>query len=600
MKKTALLTLLILTFNLIFCVSLLYAEPFVPVSDVMGVNAIKPGMKGYAVTVIEGTETARFPVEVISTVPQKSKPGKLILIRAGGPVIEKTGGIASGMSGSPVYIAGKLVGAIGYGWNFSEHDLGLVTPIEEMASIWEWPEDPPAFPFPVNITPVSKDQKDNGKNIKSQDLGTNILFEGASADIRSLPVYASGISSRAAENIGKVLDEKVVNSIIPVNDDIPVEYNARLEPGEAVGVLMAWGDVSMGATGTLTAVSREGRFVAFAHPFLNRGNVAFPLTRSWIHSVIPSVKSPFKLGTPLAIVGSVTQDRAQGIGGRIGKFLPAIDVSLKLEDTEFSRSSRKRFHIASDPFLVSKIFPELLVGVIDDLWGRKGEGTFRVDLEIEGGTLSEGWNTSNYFFSDKDIATVAAEDLKSIVDAVSLNPFRKINPLGFYINIQATSEPKVLYIEKLKVDKKKIKAGEELKIEVTMRPYRKKQITKEFTLSVPEKAFGPCEVLVRGGGISPMEQESIYQGLNTISSFKELLEELNAREANNEVIIELVYNEKPDNNQNIDNNEDELLSAVKERRMKEGTLRIFKSNYYVEGLLRKKVTVVPVSGDGSS
>jgi len=97
-----------------------------------------------------------------------------------------------------------------------------------------------------------------------------------------------------------------------------------------------------------------------------------------------------------------------------------------------------------------------------------------------------------------------------------------------------------------------------------------------------------------------MEQESIYQGLNTISSFKDLLEELNAREANNEVIIELVYNEKPDNNQHIDNSEDELLSAVKERRMNEGTLRIFKSNYYVEGLLRKKVTVVPVSGDGSS
>ncbi len=574
-----------------------FTKPFIPNSSVMDISEVRPGMKGKAVTVISGRTRVSFPVEVISMVPRKGSPGNLILVKAKGPVIEKTGGIASGMSGSPVYINDKLIGAIGYGWNFSEHDLGLVTPLKDMVDIWEWPENYPDFPSPVKVKYSASDDIETGS--ESMDIisdNVDILLTEDEIFSKSTPLFATGLSRRAMMNIGNILEEKIVAGGMS-SSQLPVEYKASLKPGDAVGVLLAWGDVSMGATGTLTSISNEGRFIAFAHPFLNRGNVAYPLTRAWIHDVIPSIKSPFKLGTPLSIVGCVTQDRPQGIGGRIGLFLPSVEVSLNFADIETSDTVRKkkRFQMAYDPFLISTIFPEMVLGSIDDLWGRKGEGTFRVNLEVEGGTLPKGWSVTNYFFSDKDVASETVDNLKEITNLIALNPFREIKPLGFHMDIEVTSQPKVLYIEKVSVDKKIVKPGEEIKVEVLLRPYRKKQIKKEFTLKVPEKSFGPCEVIVRGGGISPLGQESIARGLDTISSFSQLLEEMSAREANNEVILEFVFNNSPQFSP-VGNNSDEsqeLLSEVKKRRMEEGTLRIFKSNYFVEGLLRKTVTVDP-------
>ena len=139
--------LLICAFVLLFApAEKLEASVFNPSVSVLEARALRAGMKGYALTVVSGREIVRFPVEIVSVIPGKGIPRHLIMIKASGPVIEKTGGIAAGMSGSPVYINGKLIGAIGYGWNFSEHTLGLVTPFEDMASVWNWPEKPVSIP----------------------------------------------------------------------------------------------------------------------------------------------------------------------------------------------------------------------------------------------------------------------------------------------------------------------------------------------------------------------------------------------------------------------------------------------------------------------
>ncbi len=135
------------------------AAPFRPSGPSLGASSLRPGMKGHALTVVSGREIIRFPVEIVSIIPRKGSPRNLIMVRASGPVIAKTGGIAAGMSGSPVYVNGKLIGAIGYGWNFSEHNLGLVTPLEDMASIWDWPEKKVVLPGlpPLGTGPAEDD-----------------------------------------------------------------------------------------------------------------------------------------------------------------------------------------------------------------------------------------------------------------------------------------------------------------------------------------------------------------------------------------------------------------------------------------------------------
>ena len=573
------------------------AEQFIPLVDTMPTEQVKPGMKGLAYTVVRGNRLVSFPVEVISILPRKGIPQNLIMIRASGPVIEETGGIAAGMSGSPVYIENKLIGAIGYGWNFTEHDLGLVTPIQDMSAIWDHPEKIPSMgPPPSFKSPGSPGKGEDVPDSEDLgDMGSVELMEQNYGSPRTT-FFADGISSRAAERISVNLGKEISLVGGSAVGELSVEYNPSLRPGEAVGVMLAWGDVSMGATGTLTSLSKDGRFLAFAHPFLNRGYGSYPLTRSWIHNVVPSIQAPFKVGSPLSIIGSVTQDRAQAIGGRIGLFLPSVDASVKLKDIDNERTTFKRFHMAQDPFLISEILPDVALGIIDESWGRKGEGTVRINIEIEGRGLEDGWERTNYFFSDKDLAKESLKEVKELTQVLSLNPFREIMPLGIHLDMEITSRPKVLFIEGLSINKKEARPGDEILVEVLLRPYRKAQVKKEFKLSIPREMIGPSEVIVRGGGIAPLEQESIAQGLETISSFNELLQEMSAQETNNEVIIELLGGTPPGLEGPDLEEEDELLSQVKKRRIEEGTLKIFKSDYFVEGLLRETIKVLPSNG----
>ena len=308
----------------------------------MRVEQLRPGMRGYARTVVSGTEVTQFPVEIVSIIPQKGSPKNLIMIRASGAAIGSTGGIAAGMSGSPVYIKGKLVGAIGYGWNFSDHTLGLVTPYEDMASIWKWPErtvaiQAPSFPAPEGEKREKEDSQGEGNATLKKRDGTDSSSR-ETGDRSSL--FINGLSVRSSHAIASLLGKR---GYVPGGGnagDLPIEENAKLEPGEALAVLLAWGDVTVGTTGTLTALGKDGKFLAFAHPFLGKGAVNYPVARAFIHGVVPSMESPFKIGTALRIVGTVTQDRQQAIGGRIG-FTPSFSGALAFTDLDRGESGKR-------------------------------------------------------------------------------------------------------------------------------------------------------------------------------------------------------------------------------------------------------------------
>ncbi|MDD3915719.1 MAG: SpoIVB peptidase S55 domain-containing protein [Synergistaceae bacterium] len=602
-------------FRLLICALVLLLAPaeqseasrFTPSVPVLGVENLRPGMKGYALTVVSGREIVRFPVEIVSVIPGKGSPKHLIMIKASGSVIAATGGIAAGMSGSPVFINDKLIGAIGYGWNFSEHTLGLVTSFSDMASIWSWPEKIVSIPPAPALDDADKkkDQEDesqagqeadNGKEDKEEDK----LVVPVAAEQLSSPLFINGISTRKALETAALLGR---DNFIPgggFTDAVPVEMNATMLPGDAITVLLAWGDVTIGATGTLTAVAPDGRFIAFAHPFLGRGAVNYPVARAYIHKVIPSLESPFKVGSPLQIVGTVTQDRPQGIGGRIGYFTPSISATLDFTDAERNIKERKRFHVVPDPFIGAKLTAGVFTGLIDDLWGRKGQGTATLTLNVQGRGLISGWTRTNMFFSDSDLAAAALKETSELLDVVFLNPFAEVYPLGITVTTEFSPMPKLMYIEGVNLKGESFSSGETVEVEVLIRPYRKKQVKKSFTITIPKDASGICEILVRGGGIEPLNQSAIVQGWKTIENFRQLFTEMSALETNNELIIEFNYEKRSkdgkgrsDEDEPVSKEEQELLSELKQRRLKDGTLQIFKSEFVVEGLLRKLITVTP-------
>jgi hypothetical protein len=553
-------------------------ERFTPNVEIMPLDRIDPGMRGKAYTVVKGKKVISFPITVLSILPSEETPEHLILIRAEGPVIEETGGIAAGMSGSPVFIDGKLVGAIGYGWNFSEHDRGLVTPIEDMMDLWNWPDKVP------DLKAIALPEKNSSTDAE----------ETEPADPRSAPMLISGLSSRAAEVVGKSLESpyRVLPSAGHLQN-LPVNTDIDLQPGSAVSALVAWGDVLVSATGTVTALSDDGKFIAFAHPFMSRGNVSFPLAEAWVHDVIPSLQAPFKIGSPRAIIGIVTQDRPQGIGGQIGKFAPTVDVSVTLKDVDAAREKTKRFHMVYDPYLVAEIFPDLVMGLVDNTWGQQREGTARIAFEVEGGNLVSGWQRTNMFYSEKDITKDMLRETGELVKAVTLNPFREISPLGLHIDVEMTRRPRVLLIEDISVPETPLQPGDKFNVKVTLQPYRKKVEEKTFSLTVPEDAQGLCEVVVRGGGIDEPVQESLLEGRRTIRTLEGLLQEIDAMERNNEVVVELNCDAGPVPpwKKTPEERDFRLLSEIKKDKMEKGIMRVFRSNYYVDGLLRRDIHV---------
>ncbi|GHS86506.1 hypothetical protein AGMMS49957_04780 [Synergistales bacterium] len=550
------------------------AAVFVPEQPVLAANKLRVGDKGYLLTVMKGLKPVRLPLEVVSVVSASSKNRQG---RAENSILVRTlGSIAQGMSGSPVFIGGKLVGALSSGWNFGDHRVGLVTPIGEMIDIFSYKDRP-------------MELKNAGHPLSS-------------------PVIVGGLSESAVEKMSGFDGLSGVSFMsLPSNGgELPLE-RARFAPGDAIAALLVWGDVEAAAVGTVTATSKDGRFLAFGHPFLGRGAVNFPVGRAFVHDVIDSRVFPFKLATPVSILGTATQDRSAGIGGQAGYFTPSIAATLAFQDLDdLDKSGRvpahlnRSFRVTPDAFLAPLLLEGMYGGLITDLWGRKGQGTASVSLRVDGRGLMRGWTRKNMFFSDSSIETTALKESTAIISAFLKQPFSDISPIGFRLEVSITQEPKILFIEDVLVSQD-AKPGDTLGVDVTLRPYRAPPVKKRFDLIIPNDAEGTCELVVRSGSEHPLSQLAVDEGWKSIDGFERFLSEAGAGDANNELIVELNCDrplskitktasadaQKPQ----MLPEEKEYLSETKARRIKEGTLRVFRSDYVVDGMMKRVVTL---------
>ena len=638
-------------------------QKFVPTEPVMPLSQIKPGMTGYAKTVFTGTKITPFEISVIGVLPRKTSPKNLIVIEVKDEYVRAHGGIAAGMSGSPVYIDGKLIGAIGYGWTFADSNLGMVTPIEEMVQAMNWEDDIPDFKIPpiplekpakaeVKTAPASGDKTaqpktDAAKN-KDGAVDTAVVsgdktIPGGKLEKKMMPLMVDGISERMSKRLEKQFGVEVVPFGTKAEAGSPVNLGWKPEPGAAIGAALAWGDFSAGGIGTLTALSGDGRFIAFAHPMFNRGAVSYAMTEAGIVKIIPSLTSSFKLGYIDSIAGVITQDRPQAIGGRLGRLAAAYSYTVNFKDADTGRSSTKHFQTVSDPFVGPELGATGIVGLIDAEWSRKGQGTAMLTYSVDGGNMKPAWARRDIFFSEKDIVKSLQKEVEAMNKVIAHNKFREIAPYGVTVNVELTQEPRIVYVEKIEIrDKKELYSpGDKLTVDVTFRPWRKDAVVKTFELTVPENAMAFCEVTARGGGIEEPVQEPLVTGTRAITSFKELIRELSAKEANNQLIVEIGGPEDPTEGKDekaepgknrgklasdatagkdggkdkagkagaqrgkkdakesfspADLLEDRFVSEIKAERIKSGALVIADTNYYVDGVQRTFIKIKPNAG----
>lgn len=508
------------------------------VGQMMWLSEVKPGQVGRLLTVVRGRDISSIPVRVLSVIDLVGKPGNLILVKiTDSSFVSREGGVAAGMSGSPLLIGGRIAGALGYGWEMADPSLGLITPIDELVQVLNslvHPSPPGGGPGPLpEPVPILSPSSISGLK------GPWAFDPRAFRPLRGVFSF-SGLSERSGREIASRLglDPAEVLRVAGGSRSLPVLERANLSPGAAVGAQLCWGDVSLGATGTLSYVEGDGRFLAFAHPFLNRGNVSYPLTESFVHATVPSIRRPFKVGTPLHMVGETTLDRPEAIGGFLGRFPKALSVRLELEDEDSGVSSVKRFQVVPDPFLARAILPRALMGLVDDTWGRLGEGTAFVEVRVEGLGMEKPFERQNALFSESDISREVAMDLGEILDVLLFNRFREIFPAGIDLKVRVSRKPLIGYIEDAQVEDRVYRPGEKVEIRVPVRAYRGDVEEVNLTLELPKDLeAGRYTLMVRGGGM-----ESLY-GQEEVPNFKsleEMWDYLSKKESNNQVVVEIL------------------------------------------------------------
>src|SRR5690348_1527039 len=329
---------------------------------------LRPGMKGTARTVFSGSEAEEFGVEILGVLPGFPGPRQsAIIARLTGANVEKTG-VFAGMSGSPVYIDGKIVGAIAFSFPFSKEPIAGITPIKQMIDLFnkgtqnDTPK--PKEPRPVSFAQLAatdwkpelpKPAIAGASLVAPVSSGSPLLpLLGQQMVPIATPLVFSGITQ---ESLSMFAPQLMANGLLPVSGVggaaaiTPLaEVNANtFPPGSSITVQLVRGDYSLAAAGTVTM--RDGdRIYAFGHPFLSLGASDMPMSESSVVTVIPNANNSFKLAVPGRMVGAISQDRASGIYGLLRQAPKMIPVKVNLH-TSRDRTDTFSYEIANDSFL---------------------------------------------------------------------------------------------------------------------------------------------------------------------------------------------------------------------------------------------------------
>lgn len=482
-------------------------------AEILHLKDVKVGMKGFGKTVVHGRKIETFEVEVLGILSNNKVNenvlinGKSILVKVSGDVIRRAGGIAAGMSGSPVYVDGKLIGGISSGWIMTDHTVGLVTPIEEMLEIWTYPElasakidsENGAERWVLN-TPVEI----GGKSVKAiweadcqtamtiKPTADEAVFKYAAAE-----VFVDGLDARAAEVLKSKLQKKnivmtkvasqTVKEVLDSPDQLDVPADSY-EPGSALCVQLARGDVNMTTLGTMTHRSAH-RILALAHPFLKKGSVSFLLTGAYIHHSFYSSQMPFKIGAPTEMIGIITQDREKGLSGEIGRFPEMVPVQIDVFDKNLQINRNINYQIVKDPSVFSMVLESTLVQALEGVIDRAGPGTALMGISLDCVSQSgEKFNfrRENIFYSRTDIVQALITEVTSLMDMVTESEHEEVMPTRLLIKIEVEKRRRTLSIEKVEVKNSSVSSGGVLDVEVTLRPFREKKFIRKVKLPIPQ------------------------------------------------------------------------------------------------------------------
>ncbi|MDX1388346.1 MAG: hypothetical protein R3344_04105 [Acidobacteriota bacterium] len=436
-------------------------------------DRVRDGTAGIARTALEGSEIIDVPVTFLGVLPDALGPGyDLYLIRLEGEVGEHVG-VAAGMSGSPVYVDGEIVGALGYRFGALPKDaIGGVTPIEDMIAAR------------LSPGPAKAERADRVSPIAT-------------------PVFAGGVLGPVLDYLAPELERHgfvLAGGGTGAGDgaDTP-----SLEPGSPVGVQLVRGDMNIAATGTVTLVDGEDVYV-FGHPFLGSGRVDFPMTTAEVIHTLADQAGSVKLAEVGREVGAVVEDRLTAAVGRLGARASMMPVTVEVRREVAAQ--RAHFEVARHPllapFMVAAVVGNTLLADI----GFEQEVTVRVEgtITLEGLpelpfelALSSG--VGHPFFS-------TAQFVSQTVAALYANPFEEPAVEKIELTLDVRDGRTSYVVETVRYDRGPVVPGSEIEVVAVLRSFRGETITRPLTIPIPEGLAPGTSIAVAVGAPQKIEQ----------------------------------------------------------------------------------------------
>ena len=478
---------------LVALASLLLAAPALGAQPLMAPSELRRGMSGFGLTTFQGTAIDTFQVEVLGVLKGALGPRMdMILARLSGGPLEHTG-LIRGMSGSPVYIDGRLIGAIAYGWYFSKDPIGGITPIAQMLEV-ATRQDPTPNQY--------------GKVLDLDEETTRLLGgEGVSTLAPlGMPIAVAGFSPRGRQVLRDALDAPGIELLDSPAGRVLPDQEASIAPGASLAVQLIRGDYSAAAIGTLTWVG-AGRFVGFGHPMFFLGATNLPATGAYIHQVIPIQTASFKLGTPTGALGAVRQDRLPAIAGTLGDAPDMLPVRVALRSAAGNRAFR--CEVLRHPALSASFVRSVLFNSLETTEKLVGDATLRVRSHI---ALADGRAVEREQMYSSGIAPLSAViDAAQPVDRLLNNPFAGLALDSLHFELEIGETLAQARITGLRLSPPNPKVGQRVSLQATLQPYRAEPVTERLALDLPTHLEpGPFVVRV-GSGVASTDWEAARQ-----------------------------------------------------------------------------------------
>ena len=510
-----------------------------PTTDVfLNVDELRPGMKGYGKTVFSGDKIEEFDVEILGVLKNWETKNDMILVKLSGGPLEKTG-VISGMSGSPVYVEDKVIGAVSYGWGFAKEAIAGVTPIKEMLRVLEVGEATSAsggtgdkkeekelasapgryMPPAVWESPLGPYEIDVREALARE--GWSFPSDPSKQPILRMvpiktPLMVGGFDQRVLKQMSEGLERYGLFPVqggggtphgpVPMGDEtagvqgvngskvqmagpltaeggqaetLQIEA-VEMVPGAAIATVLARGDINASAVGTLTYRLGDS-ILAFGHPFIQAGKTDIPVAGAHVHAVIPIQSTSLKLASPTRIIGRIFQDSKAALAGTLGQFSALIPCTIKVAGDQ---KVEYNFEVVKDRFLTQNLFQWASESALLATERQAGDKTVRLSLSIEMEGRDRPVKVENIYYEPHP-TWFPVYHITQPIALIMNNPFQEASIKRISLEAKVSDERRLAYIEDIKVETREVGPGETVQLFVTVRPFGKEPVVITVPLQIP-------------------------------------------------------------------------------------------------------------------